>query len=96
MYRSFFLRPGHNERIDADITLTPESYSSLHGVIRDADSKPVGGAVLLAFDDGAAVMQSISDENGTFVMGPLTPGRLYLIKVYKNDVKPREFEVFTE
>ena len=101
-YAKFFIRPGVNERIETQVNLKAETRSAIHGVIRGENGLPVADAVVMLFETGNTpddlhhITQMISDENGRFVFGPLTAGKLYMIKIFKNAVKLRELEAIAQ
>ncbi|MCL2081392.1 MAG: carboxypeptidase-like regulatory domain-containing protein [Oscillospiraceae bacterium] len=98
---NFYIRPGVNERVEAQVELVPDARSAVYGVVRTEDGLPVSGALVLLFETGrgpeeaAPSSQMFTDENGRFAFGPLAAGTLYMLSVYKNAVKLRELELIT-
>jgi hypothetical protein len=101
-FTKFYFRPGEGERVETAVHLEPDRRSSIHGVVREThDGRPIVDALVMLLaagghDDPAPVGQTFTDDAGQFVFGPLTAGRLYLVKVYKNAVKLRELEIVAE
>ena len=98
-FTKFYFRPGENERISTSVLLESDVRSSIHGIVRDPAGHPVADALVLLFntcstpEELALQAETITDEAGFFVFGPLTAGQLYGIKIYKNDTKIRELEI---
>ena len=101
-YAKFFIKLGTNERIEAFLELKPDERSAIHGTVTDGGGLPVADAVVMLFETGRTpedlthLTQMFTDESGRFAFGPLTPGRLYMLKVFKNSVKLRELEVVAD
>ena len=51
---------------------------------------------VLSDADLALISRFVTDGDGHFIFGPLEGGTLYLIKVFRDDVKLRELEIRTE
>ena len=98
-FTKFYFRPGENERISTSVLLESDVRSSIHGIVRESNGRPIADALVLLFTTGADSAdlslqgESITDETGFFVFGPLTAGQLYVIKVYKNATQIRELEI---
>ncbi len=97
----FYFKPGENERIETNVTATPDCRSAICGVVRDTEGRPVPDALCMLFSVGgsdalAPAGQGFTDDAGQFVFGPLTAGQLYMIKVYKDNVKWRTLEIAPE
>lgn len=98
----FYIRPGTNERIEAQVELKPDARSAIHGIVKDTDGAAVPDALVMLFETGRTpedifhVSQMFTDETGRFAFGPLTAGTLYMLKVFKNSVKLRELEIITD
>lgn len=101
-HAQFYIRPGTNERIEAQVELKPDARSAIHGVVREADGTVVSDALVMLFETGRTpeeifhVSQMFTDETGRFAFGPLTAGTLYMLKVFKNSVKLRELEIIAD
>lgn len=94
----FYFRPGQGELIETTVRIVTEPQSSIHGYVRDSDSRAVFEALVMLFrvgeeDELDFEAQTFTDELGQFIFGPLSPGQLYMIKVYKNAVKIRELQL---
>lgn len=99
-YGKFYFRPLPGEQIYTELAPNEETQAAICGRVLDRRGVPVGGAAVLLFlPEQEEVMTLISrfvtDEDGHFIFGPLKGGTLYLIKVFKDDLKLRELEVFT-
>ena len=99
---TFFVRPGENEKITADLTLLPDSRSLLLGTVKNPLGQPLPGALVILMDAATAQSEPVfraanfTDENGQYYFGPLEPGRLCVVKVFYNSLKLRELEIVTE
>lgn len=83
--------------------MTPEQeqHAAICGRVLSPSGAPVENAVVLLFlpgenDSLTLVSRFVTDEDGHFIFGPLEGGTLYLIKVFRDDVKLRELEIRTE
>lgn len=97
----FYFRPGEGELIETVVHLNPERDSSIHGYVRDSEGRAIFEALVMLFKTGendelTFHTQTFTDEMGQFIFGPLTPGQLYMIKVFKNAVKIRELQIRSE
>lgn len=100
-YGKFYFRPGSGEQIQTVLRPEEERSAAICGRVLGADGAPVAGAVVLLFLPGerealTLISRFITDEDGHFIFGPLAAGELYLIKVFRDDVKLRELEIRTE
>ncbi len=102
MYTKFFVQPGENEWIKTEVTLKPDSRSALHGTVTGPDGRLVCDALVMLFlaDKAADAVKftacTFTDDSGQFAFGPLDPGRVYAVKVFRNSVKVRELEIVTD
>jgi hypothetical protein len=94
----FNVTPGENEQIDTIIKLPKEPRSVIHGVVLDEHNKPLKDAVVKLLkvkcpekDHLEPLTHTFTDECGQFLFGPLCPHTKYLIKVWFNHSKTREF-----
>ena len=99
-YGKFYFRPMPGEQVSTELTPLEEDHAAICGRVLDRGGGPVPGAVVLLFlpgpdDSMSLVSRFITDEDGHFVFGPLCGNTLYLIKVFKDEIKLRELEVFT-
>ena len=100
-YGKFYFRPGVGEQISTELTPGQETAASICGRVLSAEGEPVMDAVVLLFLPGdgenmTLISRFITDEDGHFIFGPLSAGTLYLIKVFRDDVKLRELEIRTD
>lgn len=96
-FTKFYFRPGQGEQIETSVTLRQDARSAIHGYIKDTEGEPHSDAAVLLFETGdeeepRLISQMFTDELGQFLFGPLDPGKLYMIKVFKNSIKVRELE----
>ena len=97
-YTRFFFRPSSGEQVSTAISLGAQEHSAVCGRVTGAESEPVEDALVLLFrvaEDGAPELlsQFCTDSDGHFIFGPLEGEVLYLIKVFKNNLKLRELEI---
>lgn len=98
-YGKFYFRPMPGEQVSAELTPSEETCAAICGRVLNLRGGPVSGAVVLLFlpgpDDAMTlVSRFVTDEDGHFIFGPLNGNTLYLIKVFKDEVKLRELEVY--
>ena len=96
-FTKFYFRPGQGEQIETSVTLRQDTRSAIHGYIKNADGEVFSDAAVLLFEseDQKAprlISHMFTDEFGQFMFGPLDPGKLYLVKVFKNTMRIRELE----
>jgi len=96
-FAKFYFRPAKGEIIHTVITPKDDESCGIYGKVTDGE-RPVTGAMVLLFEtEGQEAKRLIStvttDEDGEFVFGPLAERELYIIKIYKNNLKIRELEV---
>ena len=102
MNTRFFVQPGENEWIKTEVTLKPDSRSALHGTVLNPDGRAMCDALVMLFlaDKPADALMfsacTFTDDAGQFALGPLDPGHIYAVKVFKNSVKVRELEIVTD
>ncbi len=98
MVSKFYFRPAAGEHIETVVPMEPESYAAVCGRVTDARSRPLPEVLLLLYTAGEEprlLGRTVTDEEGQFAFGPLEAEKLYLIKVFKNNVKLRELEIST-
>lgn len=100
-YGKFYFRPGAGEQISTQITPGEDIAASIVGRVLNPDGEAVPDAVVLLFLPGdgenmTLISRFITDKDGHFIFGPLSAGTLYLIKVFRDDVKLRELEIRTD
>ena len=90
---TFYLRPVAGELVTADCAPNPQTQSILCGRLSDGEGGPIPDAAVLLFLDTmevpALIAGTVTDEDGQFIFGPLECDQLYVVKVYKNDLKQR-------
>lgn len=102
MYTKFFVRPGEKEWIKTEITMQSEPRSVLHGTVKTEDGRLQTDALVCLFtadtlgDEPNFVSYMFTDDEGQFIFGPLTAGQLYVVKVYKDDIKRRQLDIVIE
>lgn len=96
-FARFYFRPTKGEWIHT--TVGPEEEEG-YGIVGRVEEKgsPVSGALVLLFKaEGEAAGKMLSsvttDVDGEFAFGPLSPGQLYAIKVFRDSLKLRELEI---
>lgn len=100
-YGKFYFRPLPGEQVQTDFTPAQETRAAICGRVLDPAGAPVEDAVVLLFQPGekdclTLISRFVTDGDGHFIFGPLEGGTLYLIKVFRDDVKLRELEIRTE
>jgi hypothetical protein len=96
-FTKFYFRPGQGEQIETTVSLRQDARSVIHGYIKDTEGEAYSDAAVLIFEareteDPKLISQMFTDEFGQFLFGPLDPGKLYLVKVFKNTMRLRELE----
>lgn len=97
-YKKFYFRTAGGEQINTTLAPLPDDRGAICGKVIDERSRPVEEALvllLLSPPEGEPELMSraYTDDDGHFLFGPLESDKLYLIKVFKNDVKLRELEI---
>ena len=102
-YSKFFFRPARGEQVETTISPAQDDAAAICGRIVDSRGDPVENALVLLFRAGGQQSDPpeltgrfITDSDGHFLFGPLDGGTLYLIKVFKNNVKLRQLEIITD
>lgn len=93
--------PGENEQIETVITLPEEKRSIIHGAVKDYKNRLVKDAIIKLFEvmdchdhhPLKPITHTFSDENGQFILGPLLPGKTYMIMAWIDSVKIRELVI---
>ncbi len=93
----FAFSPQQNERIEAVVTAPRQLCSIVHGTVLDLEGLRIRQAVVRLFsgikDDLKPVADTLTDDDGEFVLGPLEAEKNYVIKVYTDGVKLRELTI---
>jgi hypothetical protein len=95
----FYFKPSEGEHIETTVRLEQEKSAAICGTVRDISGQASEGALVLLFRSGqekSLIDRQVTDEEGQFSFGPIEANVLYLIKVYKNNVKIRELEIVAE
>ncbi|MDL2300259.1 hypothetical protein LJC01_01285 [Clostridiaceae bacterium OttesenSCG-928-D20] len=100
-YQKFYIRPAKGEQVYTVVEPNAEEKAAICGKVVDIKGGAVEAALVLLFqsaDNGESrlISRFLTDEDGYFLFGPLEPETLYLIKVFKNDIKIRELEIKAE
>lgn len=100
MTSKFYFRPARGEHIYTEITQEADTRCAFCGRVLDGRGNAVPEVVALLFPgetgDFRLLARSCTDEEGYFMFGPLESEALYLIRLYKNDLKLRELEIRTD
>ncbi|MDR2501766.1 MAG: hypothetical protein LBC78_00755 [Oscillospiraceae bacterium] len=90
----FFFRSGDGAHVEATVTLRQEKHSAISGTVTTDGAKAAEDALVLLYraDDLEFLDRQFTDEDGRFIFGPLCGDELYLVKIHKPDLKPRELE----
>ena len=92
---SFFVKPAAHEVVETTVALSADQRPALLGTVLGADGKAASGALVTLYCADAPetpVGALYSDEQGQFAFGPLEPGRLYHVKVFKRSDNIRALE----
>lgn len=84
--QSFFVKPAANEVVETKVVLSADQRPALLGTVSGADGKAAAGALVTIYCADAPetpVGALYTDEQGQFAFGPLEPGRLYHVKVFR-------------
>ena len=96
---NFFVKPGAHERIETVVRLTPDERPALLGTVLDNGQRPVEAALVTIYRSGGAesadqpVGSLYTDPLGRFAFGPLEPGHLYQVQVFKSSNRVRCLEL---
>ena len=93
--QSFYVKPASHEVVETKISLAADHRPALLGTGGSTDDKPVEAALVTFYCSDAPatpVGALYTDEQGRFAFGPLEPGRLYQVKVFKCNSDIRTLE----
>lgn len=93
--QSFFVKPAANEMVNTTVPLTPDARPALTGTILVQDGKPAAGALITIYradTPDTPIIATYTDELGRFAIGPLEPGQLYHVRVFKQSGNVRTLE----
>ena len=94
----FYFKPAKGEYIETSVFLEEDDRSAIYGTVWESKSKPMEDALVCLFkakEEGShrPVSCQFTDCEGHFFFGPLESDILYVIKIYKDNVKFRELEI---
>jgi hypothetical protein len=97
MFSQFYFRPAKGEWIQTVVTPEDEASGGIYGRV-EAKGAGIKDALVLLFISegeraGAFLSAVTTGEGGEFAFGPLVPGQLYMVKVFKDGLKLRELEI---
>lgn len=96
---TFYFRPTEGELVSADYVPAGQEQSILCGRLTDGEGRPIPDAAVLLFLDSmevpALIGRTVTDKEGQFIFGPLECGALYIVKVFKNELRERHLEIKT-
>lgn len=95
----FYFRPAEGEHIETTVSVEAEKAAAVFGTVKNKAGAVQADALVLLFrasEEKKLIDRQFTDEDGQFFFGPIEGGVLYLIKIYKNDIKIRELEVIAE
>lgn len=83
------------KQFDLDITLPDDNRDVIYGVVKDCYREPVCDAVVKLIEvvkhcgkeEHLPVSHTFTDKDGSFVFGPLCPGKEYEVQIWANRVK---------
>ncbi|MBS6545869.1 MAG: carboxypeptidase regulatory-like domain-containing protein [Butyricicoccus pullicaecorum] len=93
--QSFYVKPSSHEIVHTTVSLSPEQRPALAGTVVNACDKPVEDALVTFYRADAPsdpVGALYTDALGRFAFGPLEPGKLYHVTVFKQTDSIRALE----
>ena len=96
--QSFYVKPASHEVVQTTVSLSADQRPALIGTVVSADDKPVENALVTFYRADAPdspIGALYTDELGRFSFGPLEPGKLYHVKVFKRSDNIRALEQST-
>lgn len=86
--------PNHNEQAETIIVLQNDTRRVIHGVVLDGDQQPLKDSVVKLFEMSAKgdscelkpLTHTFTDECGSFLFGPLSEKKHYVIKVWHDAI----------
>lgn len=89
-----YIKPGKGETVHVNLPLPAEDFALISGTVLSPQGTPEENAlILLRSEDGQTIAESITDETGTYLFGPLSPDALYTIEVHKDSRTVRTVEL---
>lgn len=96
-FARFCFRPSRGEWIHTVVKPEEDSGCGVFGIVEEKGEAVKGALVILCRAEGESPGQPLSfmttDSDGEFAFGPLAPGQLYTIKVFRDSLKLRELEI---
>lgn len=96
-FARFYFRPAKGEWIHTEVSPCEDESCGIVGRVTENGAGVKDALVLLFEAEGGSARRLIAslatDEDGEFAFGPLTGGVLYVIKVYRDELKLRELEI---
>ena len=97
IFSKFYFRPDCGEQVQMTLTVSEETHAAVCGTVIDHTGCTVRDAIVILYTCDTTDPQPIAglctDDDGQFVFGPLEGGKLYMIKVFHNDLQVREIKV---
>lgn len=96
-FSKFYFRPSKGEWIHTIVNPDGEPASGIYGRVEEK-GKAVKDALVLLFNTegektGSLISAVNTDAEGEFAFGPLSHGELYVVKVFRDEIKLRELEI---
>ncbi|MGI6013104.1 MAG: carboxypeptidase-like regulatory domain-containing protein [Oscillospiraceae bacterium] len=97
IFSKFYFRPDCGEQVQVTLTVAGDSHAAVCGTVTDHTGCAVQDAIVILYACDTADPQPIAglctDDDGQFVFGPLEGGKLYMVKVFHNDLQVREMKI---
>jgi len=93
--QSFYVKPATHEVVETTVALAADQRPALIGTVVDTNDKPVDAALVTVYRADAPqtpIGALYTDDQGQFAFGPLEPGKLYHVKVFKRTDQIRALE----
>lgn len=89
-----YIKPGKGETVHANLPLPSEDFAMISGTVLSPQGSPEENAlVILHSEEGQVIAETVTDETGSYLFGPLSPDALYTIEVHKNSRTVRMVEL---
>lgn len=96
-FARFYFRPSKGEWIHTTVGPGEGDGCGIFGRVEEKGAPVSGALVMLLKAEGEAAGTPLSsvttDSDGEFAFGPLAPGQLYAVKVFRDSLKIRELEI---
>lgn len=97
IFSKFYFRPDCGEQVQVTLTVSEDSHAAVCGTVTDQTGCTVQDAMVILYvcdtQDPQPIAGLCTDDDGQFVFGPLEGGKLYMVKVFYNDLQIREMRV---